>query len=173
MRKEIYHTIQTRLVDLQVNGELFPVHVGLWNEQLSSPEEEMSIALPAVLVEFDRVEWQQRSGAQHRQVGDQRITLHILINAMNDDVTNYILWGEEATALFDLNDAIIDRLVGVGGKQFSRLQHIASDPDHNHEQIIHLRETFGCGIVREAQKSENTIQDVTLKLIKPQNEEVD
>ena len=173
MRKEIYETIRSRLAELTADDTSVQLHVGLWNEQLTNIEEEMSIALPAVLVEFDRVEWQQRSGAQHRQVGDQRITLHILINAMNDDVTNYILWGEEATALFDLNDAIIDRLVGVGGKQFSRLQHIASDPDHNHEQIIHLRETFGCGIVREAQKSENTIQDVTLKLIKPQNEEVD
>lgn len=171
MRKEIYETIKSRLAELTANDTSVQLHVGLWNEQLINIEEEMAMALPAVLVEFEPVQWAQRASSQS-QTGRQRITLHILIDTMHEDVVEF-LWGDSVPDIFEIADLVVDRLVGVGGTRFNRLMPVASELDHDFDQIIHLREAFECEVVRESKKLETTARNLILELKKSGNEKAD
>ncbi len=171
MRKEIYETIKSRLAELTADDISVQLHVGLWNEQLTNIEEEMAMALPAVLVEFEPVQWAQRASSQS-QTGRQRITLHILIGTMHEDVIEF-LWGDSVPDIFEIADLVVDRLVGVGGTRFNRLMSVASELDHDFDQIIHLREAFECEVVRESKKLKTTARNLILKLKKSENEKAD
>ncbi len=161
MRKEIYETIKSRLAELTADDISVQLHVGLWNEQLTNIEEEMAMALPAVLVEFEPVQWAQRASSQS-QTGRQRITLHILIDTMHEDVVEF-LWGDSVPDIFEIADLVVDRLVGVGGTRFNRLMSVASELDHDFDQIIHLREAFECEVVRRKNNAQSTIENVQLQ----------
>ena len=161
MRKEIYETIKSRLAELTADDISVQLHVGLLNEQLTNIEEEMAMALPAVLVEFEPVQWAQRASSQS-QTGRQRITLHILIGTMHEDVVEF-LWGDSVPDIFEIADLVVDRLVGVGGTRFNRLMPVASELDHDFDQIIHLREVFECEVVRRKNNAQSTIENVQLQ----------
>lgn len=161
MRKEIYETIKSRLAELTADDISVQLHVGLWNEQLTNIEEEMAMALPAVLVEFEPVQWAQRASSQS-QTGRQRITLHILIGTLHEDVIEF-LWGDSVPDIFEIADLVVDRLVGVGGTRFNRLMPVASELDHDFDQIIHLREAFECEVVRRKNNAQSTIENVQLQ----------
>lgn len=161
MRKEIYETIKRRLAELTADDTSVQLHVGLWNEQLSNMEEDTAISLPAVLVEFEPVQWAQRASSQS-QTGRQRITLHILIDTMHEDVVEF-LWGDSVPDIFEIADLVVDRLVGVGGTRFNRLMPVASELDHDFDQIIHLREAFECEVVRRKNNAQSTIENVQLQ----------
>ena len=161
MRKEIYETIKSRLAELTADDISVQLHVGLWNEQLTNIEEEMAMTLPAVLVEFEPVQWAQRASSQS-QTGRQRITLHILIGTMHEDVVEF-LWGDSVPDIFEIADLVVDRLVGVGGTRFNRLMPVASELDHDFDQIIHLREVFECEVVRRKNNAQSTIENVQLQ----------
>lgn len=118
-------------------------YVSLWNNQTAELEKSDGFALPAVLVEFDPIRWEQRG--QGCKVATATIRLHILIDTLADPADGS-LYQYDALQIFDIIDDVVDSVSGLAGEEFNALMHVDTIPDHNHGQIQHHIEGFKCEI---------------------------
>lgn len=122
MRKTIYNTIATALANVPEVQ-----HIGLWNNQLQYIEEEQPFNTPAVLVEFDTIQWRERlHGVCEAEV---TIKLHVVSDSRVG------AWAD-VIDVFDLLDTINATLHGLhhvetNGSVMDALTLTTSTTDYN------------------------------------------
>ena len=105
-------------------------HIALWNHNVEFIEQEDAWARPAVFVEFGTITWEPFNGKGRRGKGTVRIHL----------VTD---WSEgEYEAAFALCRKIHTEIEGIDGDEFSSLSLVATDTNHNHEEILESIDTY-------------------------------
>lgn len=155
MRKELYKALKQRLSRLILGdgGEISFVteeyikhkeeagetpetaikHFGLWNRQVEFIEQEAHFPMPAVFVEFGKIDWRHQSGGV--QDADLTVGLHVLTIALPEGYD-----GEEFH--LDLLDGINRCLHGFTGGNWGSAKRVASIPCHDHEEILDDTEVF-------------------------------
>lgn len=126
----IYATIAT-------NIEHLVKHVGLWNEQLLSPEQEQPFDLPAVLVEFRDIEW--RPLLHGWREGKVRVVLHVLIDTC---VGRYADSLERLALLDELNRSLHGLTLHDGGDVVNALTLVRSSSGESFDEILDHQEEY-------------------------------
>jgi hypothetical protein len=130
MRKAIYLALSERL---KASG-LGILRISLWNNDLERITANTAFRTPAVFIEFEPIEWRQRSlGARD---ADVRVHLHIITrtSATPEKGGKY---QTQALAHLDLADRINAVVQGFSGDGFNTFTLVGTIPDHEHDQLIH------------------------------------
>jgi len=152
MRKQLYQSIiaQLKLIQLDVQGKYITATTldnaksairtfDVWNNNIRYIADELPFALPAVFLQFQPIQWEQRSkGVRAADVG---LTLHI-ITANRAPSSNKVGHETQALAFFDLLDAINANLYGLKSDFFRNLVSTSSATDHDHDELIDSQETY-------------------------------
>lgn len=135
MRKQIYRAIALRLKQRVPEIQ----YIGLFNQQTQRIETGDVWPLPAVFVEFGRIEWRKELNRATR--GDVTVMLHVVTRAVanhgSDDPAE-----DGATAFLDLIDQVNAAVTGLHGANFSAFMHAASDTDADFAECMESVETF-------------------------------
>lgn len=157
MRKEVYQILKKRLQQLITDEkkniyfvsipQLLELkdtegtpnyaikHIGLWNRQVEFIEEETPFLMPAVFIEFGKIDWKsQTSGLQDANL---TIGLHVLTNAVPEGYDGEMFH-------LDLLDKINYCLHGFNSGSMGTLTRVTSIPCHDHEEILDNTEIFKC-----------------------------
>lgn len=157
MRKEVYQILKKRLQQLITDEKknIYFVsipqlseledkkgtpsyaikHIGLWNRQVEFIEEETPFLMPAVFIEFGKIDWKgQASGLQDASL---TIGLHVLTNAVPEGYDGEMFH-------LDLLDKINYCLHGFNSGSMGTLTRVTSIPCHDHEEILDNTEIFKC-----------------------------
>ena len=157
MRKDVYQILKNRLQQLitdeernvcfvsehQLQGmtekgespDYAIKHIGLWNRQVEFIEEETPFLMPAIFIEFGKIDWKsQASGLQDASL---TIGLHVLTNAVPEGYDGEMFH-------LDLLDKINYCLHGFNSGSMGTLTRITSIPCHDHEEILDNTEIFKC-----------------------------
>jgi hypothetical protein len=140
MRKTIYLAIVERLKA----AKLGILHFGLWNNDIERLTSLKAFRTPAVLVEFEPVEWRQRSmGARDANV---RIRLHVMSKtlATPEDGGKY---QAQALAHIDRAEGVNAAIQGLNGDNFNGFALVGIIPDHAHETVIHEELIYTTNVV--------------------------
>jgi len=147
MRKELYNVICQKL------GEIDEVkHIDLWNQNVEYIEQEADWARPAVFVEFCPIRWEAIVHGVHYRA-EPLVKLHIVTDWQGSADAGSEL-KEEALTVFDLPEAIHEKLTCTDGETFLRLDLVESDTNHNHEEIVESVEVYQCVAVKEMKSEE-------------------
>ncbi len=126
MRKELYNAIKEKL-----NTYVPEVaHVDLWNHNVEFIEQEDNWERPAVFVEIATINWTPFQGKGLR--GKGLVRLHI--------VTDWTEGGQDAA--WDLCRKIHSALEGLDGESFNGMTLVATDTNHNHEDILESIDSY-------------------------------
>ena len=140
MRKQLYLAVIERLKTITnyLNQPIIEYY-DLWNHNVEFIEQETAFNFPAVFIEFAPINWKNLS--MQVQESDVVIKLHVVTRWENisADGSNS---QEQALELFDLLDSIKKALTGLQGNGFSAFKRIASDTNHDHEEIVESIESF-------------------------------
>lgn len=140
MRKQLYLAVIERLKTITnyLNQPIIE-HYDLWNHNVEFIEQETAFNFPAIFIEFAPINWKNLS--MQVQESDVVIKLHVVTRWENisADGSNS---QEQALELFDLLDSIKKALTGLQGNGFSAFKRIASDTNHDHEEIVESIESF-------------------------------
>ncbi len=154
MRKQLYQSIiaQLKLIQVDENGNYYTAltpspqgegaggevairHFDVWNNQIRYIADETPFALPAVFLQFQPIQWEQRS--KGIRAADVSLTLHV--------ITRHRAGGSQSLTqlnFFDLLDAINANLYGLKADFFRNLVSTASATDHDHDELIDSQETY-------------------------------
>lgn len=157
MRKEVYQILKKRLQQLITDeesnirfvserqlqeiaekGETLTYaikHIGLWNRQVEFIEEETPFLMPAIFIEFGKIDWRSQTGGL--QDANLTIGLHVLTNAVPEGYDGEIFH-------LDLLDKINYCLHGFNSGSMGTLTRVTSIPCHDHEEILDNTEIFKC-----------------------------
>ncbi len=140
MRKQLYLAVIERLKTITnyLNQPIIEYY-DLWNHNVEFIEQETAFNFPAIFIEFAPINWKNLS--MQVQESDVVIKLHVVTRWENisADGSNS---QEQALELFDLLDSIKKALTGLQGNGFSAFKRIASDTNHDHEEIVESIESF-------------------------------
>lgn len=143
MRKELYLKLceRLRLVD---GGAIR--HIDLWNQNVQFIEQEESFPMPAVFVEFGPIEWGAwAQGVEYR--AEPLVHLHV-VTEWKGSAAHGSTQQKESLEVFDLLRHIHEQLTGLTGDEFTALDLVSSQTNHNHEDIVENIETYRCVAVR-------------------------
>lgn len=145
MRKQLYLAVIERLKTITdaLNQPIIE-HFDLWNNNVEFIEQETAFNFPAVFIEFAPINWKNLS--MQAQEADVIIRLHIVTRWENISADGSASQ-EQALELFDLLDNIKKALTGLQGVGFSGFKRIASDTNHNHEEIVESIESFSVHVI--------------------------
>lgn len=157
MRKEVYQILKKRLQQLITDEEsnicfvserqlqeiaekgdtlTYAIkHIGLWNRQVEFIEEETPFLMPAIFIEFGKIDW--RSQSNGLQDANLTIGLHVLTNAIPEGYDGEMFH-------LDLLDKINYCLHGFNSGSMGTLTRLSSIPCHDHEEILDNTEIFKC-----------------------------
>ena len=110
-------------------------------------EQEDAWERPAVFVEFGRIIWDSLMGGREWR-GRCEVRLHVVTDwkgSSNYDSENL----EESLSVFDLLKEIQLKVTGMSGETFCNVRFIASDTNHNHEDIVENIEVYGVTCIRK------------------------
>jgi hypothetical protein len=111
-------------------------HIGLWNRQVEFIESESAFPMPAIFIEFGKIQW--RSQGKGIQDAELTIGLHVLTNAVPEGYDGELFH-------LDLLDKINYCLHGFNsGCCLGTLERTISIPCHDHEEILDETEVFRC-----------------------------
>lgn len=159
MRKQIYLALKDRLKRLIIGdtGDIIMVseqmpdnlksedktprfaikHVGLWNRQVEFIEDENIFKMPAVFVEFGKIEWRHQNGGL--QDAELTIGLHVLTSAVPEGYDGDLCH-------LELLDNINRCLHGFQSDYIGSVERSVSLPCHDHEEVLDTTEVFKCVI---------------------------
>lgn len=162
MRKEIYLAIIEQIRSANCGIQ----HIGLWNEDQTTPEQAPGYTLPALLVEFGPLRWEQRGNGT--KSAPALIRLH-LITSLPAGSADTLPSPEEAAARYALCDAVVDALNGLAGEGFTRFQHVETVSGHKHEGRQCDVEAFACEVrdLRGANRKWHTTASRTEITLRP------
>jgi hypothetical protein len=166
MRKFIYLSIVEKLKEIKDESDQ-PVirHFDVWNNNLVYIKEEQPFYTPAVLIEFQTLEWHHQGNG----VRDAAVTviLHVLTQH-NAPTSNELDYEDQALRFFDLLTEINRCLHGhfKDGDIFAHdaLTATSSVTDHDFEELRHDIETFSCHAIDIAAKPEPSKTTVTISI---------
>jgi hypothetical protein len=146
MRKFIYKSVTDKLKELEdAGGQPVIRHFDLWNNNMAYIRDEQPFYLPAVLLEFQTIQWRHQGGGVREAA--VTVVLHVLTqrNAPTADGSDY---EGHALQFFDLLTHI-NRCLHAHCKTSSDFRHDAltalqSITDHDFEEIQHNIEIFTC-----------------------------
>ena len=144
MRKEFYLALGSALKEV---GDGAIKYVDLWNHNVEFIEQEDAWERPAVFVEFGRIIWDSLMGGLEWR-GRCEVRLHVVTDwkgSSNYDSENL----EESLSVFDLLKEIQLKVTGMSGETFCNVRFIASDTNHNHEDIVENIEVYGVTCIRK------------------------
>lgn len=128
-RKELYNALETRIREQVPEVK----HIELWNRNVEFVEQDTAWDLPAVFVEFGRIDWRLFTDKSYR--GSGRLLLHI--------VTEWT--GEEP---FSLTDKVVSAIDGLDGETFDNVSLLSTYTNHDHEELVESIEEFGVRYLR-------------------------
>ena len=135
MRKELYQAIRDALGRIDRPQPI--AHIDLWNQHMSFLEQEVPFRLPAVFIEFSPTDWLHVDNGVYKT--NQEVRLHIVTEWPGADVAE-----EGLGEVFDLIDEVTWALHNLCGQSFRALQRVASETNHDHEELIDMVETYRC-----------------------------
>ena len=156
MRKEIYEMLCERLFQLAADGSIIDTtaaepqpaenrermikHVDLWNHNVEFIEQEAQWERPAVFVEFHPITWNrlQGFGQYHTR---SRFSLHVVVDWPGSTSADSA-FRDAGLDVFALLDSIHSLLVGASGKNYSQVDLVESQTNHNHEELVEYIETY-------------------------------
>ena len=144
MRKEFYLALGSALKEV---GDGAIKYVDLWNHNVEFIEQEDACERPAVFVEFGRIIWDSLMGGREWR-GRCEVRLHVVTDwkgSSNYDSENL----EESLSVFDLLKEIQLKVTGMSGETFCNVRFIASDTNHNHEDIVENIEVYTVTCIRK------------------------
>ena len=144
MRKEFYLALGSELKEV---GDGAIKYVDLWNHNVEFIEQEDAWERPAVFVEFGRIIWDSLMGGREWR-GRCEVRLHVVTDwkgSSNYDSENL----EESLSVFDLLKEIQLKVTGMSGETFCNVRFIASDTNHNHEDIVENIEVYSVTCIRK------------------------
>lgn len=144
MRKEFYLALGSALKEV---GDGAIKYVDLWNHNVEFIEQEDAWERPAVFVEFGRIIWDSLMGGREWR-GRCEVRLHVVTDwkgSSNYDSENL----EESLSVFDLLKEIQLKVTGMSGETFCNVRFIASDTNHNHEDIVENIEVYTVTCIRK------------------------
>lgn len=144
MRKEFYLALGSALKEV---GDGAIKYVDLWNHNVEFIEQEDAWERPAVFVEFGRIIWDSLMGGLEWR-GRCEVRLHVVTDwkgSSNYDSENL----EESLSVFDLLKEIQLKVTGMSGETFCNVRFIASDTNHNHEDIVENIEVYTVTCIRK------------------------
>lgn len=139
-------------------------YVSLYNDQFNREEDETAIPLPAVLVEFIDIIWQDQKGGI--QVGDAEIKFHIGqeslagINHRNEHLSKSMLVLE----YLELIHTILQGFSTVHFTPLSRINDV-QDTDHTNviaHSVIYKTTITDCSADPNLKKNETTLTDINV-----------
>ena len=166
MRKALYELIRDRLLTIEQDGKPVIRHIDLFNEQLLNIEQEVPFYTPAVLIEFNDIDWQPLLHGLREATID--VSLHILTDsrdahyadtlkrlALLDDI-HRVLHASSAS-LQGVGIEAIEQNFGVSKnttyKQYDRpcsqidaLTLTRSTTDHNFDELTDDIEQYSCHV---------------------------
>lgn len=145
MRKQLYLAVIERLKTITdaLNQPIIE-HFDLWNNNVEFIEQETAFNCPAVFIEFAPINWKNVS--MQVQEADVIIRLHVVTRWENISADGSASQAQ-ALELFDLLVSIKEALTGLRGIGFSGFKRIASDTNHNHEEIVESIESFSVHVI--------------------------
>ncbi len=110
-------------------------HVGLWNDQLSNIEDEISFERPAIFIELGEVQWTNVNKNGKR--GTLPITLHLVTDCHD-------VYAGDSSALdsLDLMDNVADKFDGLKIELCTPFIPSATAVDNNHGNLIHNQVSY-------------------------------
>ena len=144
MRKELYLALGRALKEV---GDGAIRYVDLWNHNVEFIEQEEVWERPAVFIECGRIGWNALMGGREWKVKCE-LRLHVVTDwqgGSNYDSDTV----EESLEVFDLLKDIQAKVTGMSGETFCNVRFIASDTNHNHEDIIENIEVFDVTCMRK------------------------
>ena len=150
MRTQLYTALIDKLKEY-TNDDGTPVfrHFGLWNRQTDFLEDEVPFALPAVFIEFGRIEW--GAPIQAAQRATLPFILHVATEYSGDESDNS-LYQAEALKRLGIVDGLGDHLNNwrLSSEHFTIQQtyRTASDTNHDHGEIIEDIESFASTVIK-------------------------
>ena len=153
MRTELFTTIAEKLAEI---GDIR--HIDLWNHNVEFIEQEQAWPRPAVFIEFHPIQWRQlKPGNQFHTRA--RLSLHVVTDwkgptlapphpRTSEPPHPHPLQGAGGLCHpFHLLDRIHAALHRLAGKNFSHLNLVESQTNHNHDELVENIETYeytGC-----------------------------
>lgn len=160
MRKQLYNALiaQLGLIQKDIHGAYItapvPVtnqqkadakakavikHFDIWNNQIENIEIDIPFERPAIFLQFQPIQWEQRSkGIRGADVG---VTLHVVTD-LRQPSNSKSGYDDKAFEFFDLLDAINYNLYGLKGDFFRNVIAVSSATDHDHADILDSQETY-------------------------------
>lgn len=159
MRKQIYLALKERLQRLVINdtGDIVVAseqmlgtlksegkspnyaikHISLWNRQVEFIEDENIFTMPAVFIEFGKIQWRHQSGGV--QDAELTVGLHVLTSAVPEGYDGDLYH-------LELIDSINRCLHGFQSDYMGSMARSVSLPCHDHDEILDTTEVFKCVI---------------------------
>lgn len=141
MRTELFTTIAAKLAEI---GDIR--HIDLWNHNVEFIEQEQPWPRPAVFIEFHPIAWRQlKPGNQFHTRA--RLSLHVVTDWQGPTNACTLNHHPSPTNPFHLLDLIHRKLHRLAGKNFSHLNLVESQTNHNHDELVENIETYeytGC-----------------------------
>ena len=128
MRKEFYLALGSALKEV---GDGAIKYVDLWNHNVEFIEQEDAWERPAVFVEFGRIIWDSLMGGREWR-GRCEVRLHVVTD-----------WKGSSNYEIQL------KVTGMSGETFCNVRFIASDTNHNHEDIVENIEVYTVTCIRK------------------------
>lgn len=114
-------------------------HLDLWQNQVSYAEEgEEEIVLPALFVEFGRVEWMQQG--MGTLSGDCAVRIHILSHSLQGSA--FAGEGTDALEFLQMCDELNDNVVQMFSPYYTSPMHTATEHDTNATSVRHTVEEY-------------------------------
>lgn len=137
MRGFIFSKIKERLESIDGIAR-----VELFNSQLEYAEEEQAFATPAVLIEFQPIQW------RHQLHGVREADITVVLHVVTDSRVGH--WSD-TIEVFSLLDSISSALHGIGGTAengsvMNSLTLTSSTTDHNFDELQDNVETYTCHV---------------------------
>ena len=114
-------------------------HFDIWNNQIDNIEIDVPFDRPAIFLQFQPIQWEQRSKGV--RAADVNVTLHV-ITELRQPTNTKSGYETKAFEFFDLLDAINYNLYGFKGDFFRNLLSVSSTTDHDHSDILDSQETY-------------------------------
>lgn len=137
MRKILLSTIKSALADVT---EI--MHIAMWNQQVTFVDQEDPFEVPAVFVEFGKLEWgvptKSKPGQSgYEQTASSYFVCHVVLPATMTDDERLEFMDNFPALLAGISAHYADGSVAV-----DRVIPSASDTNSDHEELVEYLETF-------------------------------
>ncbi len=114
-------------------------HIDVFNEQLANATTGIPFPLPAVLIEFEEIQYKQL--ANHCVTADVPIRLHVITRTVQANGANSKTF-EASLSYFDAIDNVNKALSTLQGDYFSTFMHLGSATNHDHGELLESVERY-------------------------------